>query len=147
MIDEQPQNILLDAEIVGDDAIASRVVFEPPVRFTPAVIRPGARSARPDRIEPRVQSYDFGAGDAAGKFLPRHRGQRARFGDQLFGGGAVGRDDAAQRAHSRRCRTSARVSRSQITGTPCRSDIAARIRSERQLEASAENSRTISASM
>ncbi len=102
VIHEKAQNILLDAEIVGDDAIAraaarrgcSRGVRQPWLRRQ----RAARLTQRPRSIEPCVHSYFFARRDAAGEFLARHRGQRASFGDQFFGGSAVGCDDAAQRA-------------------------------------------------
>src|SRR5271168_462406 len=93
MIDEEAQNVLLDAEIVGDDA-----------EFSSA----GTGAGFIHLLGPRSGGQVDGgflpvvallAGDAAGELLSGHAGELLGFVDQLIGGGAVGGDDAAERAN------------------------------------------------
>ena len=100
MVDEKPQNILLDAEIVGDDAVAAIAATHFAANSQPLRPEPRRAALQPQRDQSSLRPFVFlRRRNAAGEFLPRHRGQRARFCDQLFRGSAIGRDNAAQRSY------------------------------------------------
>ena len=92
MIDQQAENILLDAEIVGGNAKFGRV-------RSSARLAHGLRPRRNGQLDgaffPAVGAL---AGDAACKLLPGHGRQLLGFVDELIGGRAVGGDNAAKRA-------------------------------------------------
>ncbi len=175
MIDQQPQNILLDAVIVGDHAITSWAKLsllacrEARSRLRCLAYRqsrshrafrlsavsreefPSAAAARASgaarSIDPRVQSYFFATVTRLASSCPAMVGS-ARASATSCSAGVPSVEIIPRNAPtSRRCLTSARVSISQITGTPWRSRYCCADSPERQLEDSAENSRTISASI
>jgi len=92
MIDEQAQNILLDAEIVGDYAKAAG--FTAGSRF--AHLLGPRRSGQINRAG--VPHVLFCATHAAGQFLAGHAGDLFRLVNQLVRGCTVSGDHAAQRA-------------------------------------------------
>src|SRR5713101_1492862 len=92
MIHKQPQNVLLDAEIVGHHAEAAR--FAAGSRFA-HVPRP-RRGRQINRAG--IPHVRLAAGYAAGEFLAGHAGQLLGFMNQLVRGSAVGRHHTAQRA-------------------------------------------------
>ena len=92
VIHEQAQNILLDAEIVGHHAMALGFCLR---RGFAHGLLPRRDGQIDGSFGPIVR---FLASDAAREFEPGHRGQRARLGNQLFCGRAVGGHHAAQRA-------------------------------------------------
>src|SRR5260370_23111965 len=92
MVDQQAQNILLDAKVVRDDAKAAR--FAASARFA-HMLRPG-RSRQLNGA--RVPHVGFRAADAAGQPLPGHARQLLGFVNQLIRRRAIGRDDTAKRA-------------------------------------------------
>ena len=106
VIDEQAQNILLDAEIVGDHAIALRgspFGDGAIARCADGRASAGSRARQRDgaarSIEPRVHSYDFAEVTRLASSWPAIVGSARASAISFFGGSAVGRDDAAQRAH------------------------------------------------
>jgi hypothetical protein len=98
VIDEQSQNVLLDAVIVGDDTMARGGGLGGNFRGSrggPTTDAYGGASGV--EIERAfVPLVGFRDGNAAGEFLAGHRGQSFRFLHQLLGGRVVGGYDAAQ---------------------------------------------------
>lgn len=92
VIDEDAKNVLFDAEIVCDYfefmAVGRLAGFA-------HLLRPRGSGELDGTLLPVVR---FAATDAAGKFLPSHQRKLLGFEDQLVRGGAVGGDDAAERA-------------------------------------------------
>jgi hypothetical protein len=92
VIDEEAQNILLDAKVVRRDAEFS------PVRNSTGLAH-GFRPRRNRELDGTLfPPVGFFTGDAAGEFLASHHGQLFGFEDQLLGGCAVGCDDASESA-------------------------------------------------
>src|SRR5690349_8824472 len=92
MIDEQAENVLLDAEVVGGDAKFGRFGIS-------ARLRHGFRPRRNGQLDGAFfPAISLLAADAAGEFLSGHDWQLLGFEDQLFRGSAIGGDDTAQRA-------------------------------------------------
>lgn len=116
---QQPQNILLDAVIVGDHAITAFILFAArrgydaagavSAAFTvyPAATHRGIASrSRSNAGDWRCELNRSARpiifvrhGDAARKFLPGHGGKRASLGNQLFGCRAISRKYAAESAN------------------------------------------------
>lgn len=92
MVNEQAQNILLDAEIVRGNTKLG--LIRSSARFAHG-LRPRRNGQLDGAFFPAVGAL---AGDAAGEFLPGHGGQLLGFKDQLLGGRPISGDDAAQRA-------------------------------------------------
>ena len=92
MIDQQTENVLLDAEIVGRYAKFSQVGNSARFRhgFGPRRNRELNRAFLP--------TICFLAGDPARQFLPGHRRHLLGFENQLLGGRAVRSDNTAERA-------------------------------------------------
>ncbi len=93
MIDEQTQNVLLDAKIVGDHfefaTVGSRTRFA-------HLLRPRRGSELDGPLLPIV---GFAARNAAGKLLPGHQGELLGFEHELVGRRAIGGDHAAKRTN------------------------------------------------
>src|ERR1700676_1836209 len=92
VIDEKPENILLDAEIVGRNAKLSSVRDSSGFAHG---FRPRRNGELDGAFFPAVR---FFAGDAAGEFLASHRWQLFGLKDQLLGRRAIGGNDATKRA-------------------------------------------------
>ena len=87
MINEHAQNVLLDAEIVGNDFEASFAGIFPAAR---ALLMGRLRVIRREWNRAALPVILLRASHLTRKFVPRHRRQRARFGDQSFGRRCVG---------------------------------------------------------
>jgi hypothetical protein len=92
MVDEQAQDVLLDAEVVGDDFVAA--VFALRAGFA-HLLGPGRASEVDGAFVPGVGLL---ARDAGSEFLTGHAGELLGFKDELIGGRAVGGNDTAQGA-------------------------------------------------
>lgn len=90
VIDQEAQNVLLDAEVVGHDLVAALAGLRTGFAH---LLGPGRAGKVDGGFIPGVRLL---AGNASGKLLSRHAGKLAGFEDELLGGSAVGRDDAAQ---------------------------------------------------
>ncbi len=91
VINQKPQNILLDTEIVGRNPKFSRIRNSARLAHR---FRPGRNRELDGAFFPAV---GFFASDSAGEFLPSHCGQLLGFEDQLLGGRTVGSHNAAER--------------------------------------------------
>ena len=89
MIEEQAQDVLLDAEIVGDHF--EFVILGRRAGFA-HLFRP-RRSGKVDGTLLPIVCLD--ASDTAGEFLASHEGKLLGFEDELIGGRAIGGDHAA----------------------------------------------------
>ena len=90
MVSEKAEDVLLDAEIVGDDA--ETVGFARGSGFA-QLIAPGRERKIDGAAVPVVGLF---AGDAAGQLEAGHGGELARFGNEFLGGRAVGGDNATE---------------------------------------------------
>jgi hypothetical protein len=92
VIDEEAQNILLDAKIVGRDTKLSRVRYSSGLAHS---FRPGRNREFDRAFFPAISLL---AGNVACEFLPRHGRQLLSLVDQLLGRRAVGGHDATHGA-------------------------------------------------
>src|SRR6266481_9426284 len=91
VIDEQAQNVLLDAVVVSDNTMFARLGVS--VGFA-HLLGPGRNGDLDGAFVPAV---GFGASDAAGELLARHTGQLLGFKHKLLRRRTVGGNDAAKR--------------------------------------------------